>query len=262
MRELEGKVALVTGSTSGIGLGIAKRLAQSGARVVMNGTSKPEDIEKTRAELAATYQTDVVYFGTDLTKPEAITDMMAQIKKQLGPVDILVNNAGIGKVASMEQLTRKDWDDTIAVNLSATFHTCQAAIPDMKEKGWGRIVNIGSVHSLVAASNKAAYTASKFGVLGLTKEIALETAENGITANVVCPGYVKTPMIEGRIKTESAKLGMTEDQWVKEVMLKEQPTKKFVTVEEIADTVAFLCSPSARSMTGHEVVLDGGWTAH
>lgn len=262
MRALEGKVAVVTGSTSGIGLGIARKLAESGARVVMNGIEKPQDGEKICRELADTYHTEVAYVGADLSQAAEVSRLMHDAKEKFGPVDILVNNAGIGKVESLEETTQKDWEKTIAINLSAAFYTSQAAVPDMKDKGWGRIINVGSVHSLVAAANKAAYTASKFGVMGLTKAIALEVAENGITANLVCPGYVRTALIENRIKTESARLGMTEDQWIKEVLLKEQPDKRLVTVEEVADTVAFLCSPGAASMTGHEIALDGGWSAH
>lgn len=262
MRPLEGKVALVTGSTSGIGLGIARKLAGEGAKVVLNGIGDANEAEKLRSEIQEQCHTDVAYIGADLSDPKAIDSMMHQVHDQFGSVDILVNNAGIGKVKPIEDVTTGEWDKTIAINLSASFHTMQSAIPEMKEKGWGRIINIGSVHSLVAAANKTAYTASKFGLMGLTKAVALECAENGITANVVCPGYVRTPLIEGRIQSESQRLGMTEDQWIKEVLLKEQSDKRLVGVDEVADTVAFLCSDGAKSMTGHEVALDGGWSAH
>ncbi len=262
MRELSGKVALVTGSTSGIGLGIARKLAAEGARVVMHGTASPAEIEPMRAALASETGGDVAYLPADVSKPEAITDLFQQIKQKFGPVDILVNNAGIGKVTPFMQMTAADWDKTMAVNLSAAFHTMQAAIPDMQSRGWGRIINIGSAHSLVGAAGKSAYVASKFGLLGLTKAVALEVAEAGITCNVVCPGYVKTPMVEGRIKEEAAKAGVSEEKWAHDVMLAEQPTHRFVSTEEIAATVAFLCSPGAASMTGAAVTLDGGWTAH
>lgn len=197
------------------------------------------------------------YFQADLSNPQEA----ARLVQEAGPVDILVNNAGVGSVTGFLETTAEQWEQTLAVNLSSVFYASQAALPSMLERGWGRIINIGSVHSLVAAPNKAAYVASKFGLLGLTKSIALEVASRGVTVNLICPGYVRTPLIEGRIAAESARLGMSPEDWITQVLLKNQPTGKLVAPEEIAGTVAFLCSSAADSMTGHEIVLDGGWSA-
>jgi 3-hydroxybutyrate dehydrogenase len=252
---LDGKVALVTGSTSGIGLAIAKALAAEGAKLMINGFGDPADIERECEELGA------VHDGADLSKPEAIERMMKRCGDELGPVDILVNNAGIQHVAPVEDFPPDKWDSIIAINLSAAFHTTRLAIPAMKAKGWGRIINTASAHSLVASPNKSAYVAAKHGIAGLTKTVALETARDGITVNCISPGYVWTPLAEKQIPDTMKTRGLTREQVIKDVLLAAQPTKRFVTPEEVAALALFLCRDEAESITGANLSMDGGWTA-
>jgi len=258
---LKGKTALVTGSSSGIGLGIATRLAAEGANLVLNGFGDPGDIERLRAQLAAAHGVDVVYDGADMTKPEAIAAMLRNAIARFGAVDILVNNAGIQHVAPVDEFPLDKWDAIIAINLSSSFHTVRAALPAMKARRWGRIVNIASAHALVASPFKSAYVAAKHGVAGFTKTVALEVAEHGITVNAICPGYVLTPLVEKQIPDTAKARGISEEAVKRDVLLAAQPTKKFVSVEEIAGLAAFLCSQEASSITGAVLSMDGGWTA-
>ncbi|MEA3012120.1 MAG: 3-hydroxybutyrate dehydrogenase [Sphingomonadales bacterium] len=248
---LQGKTALVTGSTSGIGLAIARALAGEGAKLILNGFGDPAEIEKLRAELGAGYS------GADLTKADAIAAMMAEA----GPVDILVNNAGTQHVAPVDEFPVDKWDLIIALNLTAAFHTTRLALPGMKAKGWGRIVNTASAHSLVASPNKSAYVAAKHGITGFTKTVALEVATLGITANCISPGYVWTHLVEGQIPDQMASRGLTREQVMNDVLLAAQPTKKFVTVDQVAALALFLCRDEAASITGANLSMDGGWTA-
>ena len=248
---LQGKTALVTGSTSGIGLAIARALAGEGAKLILNGFGDPAEIAKLQAELGAGYS------EADLTKPEAIEAMMAEA----GTVDILVNNAGTQHVAPVDQFPVDKWNLIIALNLSAAFHTTRLAVPGMRAKGWGRIINTASAHSLVASPNKSAYVAAKHGIAGFTKTVALETATDGITANCISPGYVWTPLVEGQIPDQMASRHMTREQVMNDVLLAAQPTKKFVTVDQVAALALFLCRDEAASITGANLSMDGGWTA-
>ena len=259
---LAGKTALVTGSTSGIGLGIAKALARDGANLVLNGLGDPHEIETLRATLAATHGVKVIYSNADMSKANSIEAMMKAAQAQFGGVDILVNNAGIQHVAPVEEFPLDKWDAIIAINLSAAFHTTRLAVPYMKRKQWGRVINIASAHALVASPFKSAYVAAKHGIAGFTKTIALEVAEHGITVNAVCPGYVLTPLVEKQIPDTAKARGITEDQVRRDVLLASQPTKKFVTVEEIAAVTLFLCGADAASITGAALPVEGGWTAH
>ena len=261
-REFEGRVAVVTGSTSGIGLGIAEALAERGAAVVLNGFGDKDDIETTCHRLAATHRVPVMHDGADMSQAGEVTDMVERAHRAFGPVDILVNNAGVQHVAPIEDFPPERWDLIVAINLSAVFHATRAALPTMKARGWGRIVNIASAHGLVASPFKSAYVAAKHGVLGLTKVTALEAAESGVTCNAVCPGYVWTPLVAGQVAAQAKTHGLSERDVVREVFLKEQPTRRFATVEEIAAATAFLCSGAAASITGVALPVDGGWTAH
>ena len=258
---LKGKTALVTGSTSGIGLGIATRFAAEGANLVLNGFGNAAEIEALRAKLAAQHKVTVLYDGADMTKPETIAEMVRKAIDRFGAVDVLVNNAGIQHVAPVDEFPVDKWDAIIAITLSSAFHTTRAALPAMKKKRWGRIVNIASAHALVASPFKSAYVASKHGIAGLTKTVALEVAEQGITANAICPGYVRTPLVEKQIPDTARARGITEEQVVRDVILAAQPSKQFVKVEEVAALTAFLCSEGAKSITGAMLSIDGGWSA-
>jgi len=259
---LQGKTALITGSTSGIGLGIAEALAAQGANIVLNGFGDPAGIESLRAGLAAKHQVKVEYDGADMSKGEAIEQMMKAALVAHGSVDILVNNAGIQHVAPVDEFPVAKWDAVIAIDLSAAFHTTRLALPGMKKKGWGRIINIASAHALVASPFKSAYVAAKHGVAGFTKAVALEVAEQGITVNAICPGYVWTPLVEKQIPDTAKARGISEDQVKRDVLLAAQPTRKFVAIGEVAALAAFLAGEGGASMTGTVLPIDGGWTAH
>jgi len=252
---LNGKTALVTGSTSGIGLAIAKALAAEGAKVMINGFGDPAEIEAICKELGA------IHNGADMSKPDQIAAMMKRCADELGGPDILVNNAGIQHVSPVEGFPPEKWDAIIAINLSAAFHTTRLALPMMKAKGWGRIINTASAHSLVASPNKSAYVAAKHGIAGFTKTIALEAARDGVTVNCISPGYVWTPLVERQIPDTMKTRGLTREQVVNDVLLAAQPTKRFVTPEEIAALALFLCRGEAASITGANLSMDGGWTA-
>ena len=257
----KGKTALVTGSTSGIGLGIARRLAADGANLVLNGFGDAGEIEKLRAGLASEHGVSVSHDGADMTSAEAIEAMMQKAIARFGAVDLLVNNAGIQHVAPIDEFPVDQWNAILAINLSAAFHTTRAALAAMKKKRWGRIVNIASVHALVASPFKAPYVAAKHGIAGLTKAVALEVAEHGITVNAVCPGYVRTPLVEKQIVDQAKARGISEQQAVHDMLLAVQPTRQFVMVEQVAALTAFLCSDEAASITGAMLPIDGGWTA-
>jgi 3-hydroxybutyrate dehydrogenase len=259
---LRGKNAVVTGSTSGIGLGIAEAFAKEGINLVLNGFGNAAEIEKIRAGIASRAGVKVLYDGADMSKPADIEAMMKKAASELGGVDILVNNAGIQVVAPVEEFPVEKWDAIIAINMSSAFHTTRLAVPYMKSKRWGRIINIASAHALVASPFKSAYVASKHGIMGFTKTIALEVAEAGITVNAICPGYVLTPLVESQIPDTAKARGITEEQVKRDVLLAAQPTKQFVTVEQVAGTAVFLCTDTAASITGTNISVEGGWTAH
>jgi 3-hydroxybutyrate dehydrogenase len=258
---LKGKVALVTGSTSGIGLGIARAYAREGADIVINGFGDRDAIEKERSGIEREFGVRAHYCGADMSKGTEIAAMVAEAQARLGAVDILVNNAGIQFVSPVEDFPVEKWDQIIAINLSSAFHAIRAALPGMKAKKWGRIVNTASAHALVASPLKSAYVSAKHGIAGLTKTIALETATSGITVNAICPGYVWTPLVEKQIPDTMAARGLTREQVINDVLLHAQPTKQFVTVEEVADLAVYLASDGARSITGAIIPIDGGWTA-
>ncbi len=259
---LKGKTALITGSTSGIGLGIAEAFARDGVNLVINGFGVAAEIEQLRAGLAATHGVKVVYSPADMSKAATIQTMMELAKSAFGGIDILVNNAGIQFVAPVDEFPLDKWDAIIAINLSSAFHTTRLALPYMKNQGWGRIVNMASAHALVASPFKSAYVAAKHGIAGLTKTVALEVAEQGITVNAICPGYVLTPLVEKQIPDTAKARGITEEQVRRDVLLASQPTKKFVTVEQVAGFTKFLCTDVAASITGAILPIEGGWTAH
>ena len=252
---LEGKVALVTGSTSGIGLAIARALAAEGARVMINGFGDPGEIEGIEQELRA------VHDGADLSDPAQIERMVRRCADELGGPDILVNNAGVQFVSPVESFPPEKWDSILAINLSAVFHTTRLALPAMKSRGWGRIINTASAHSLVASPNKSAYVAAKHGVAGFTKTVALEAAKDGVTVNCISPGYVWTTLVENQIPDTMKARNLTREQVMNDVLLAAQPTKRFVTPEEVAAMVLYLCREEARSVTGANLSIDGGWTA-
>lgn len=255
------RTALITGSTSGIGLAIAKAFAQSGGNVVLNGFGNADEIETNRAGLEADHGINATYSGADMSKPQEIADMVAQAQADHGSVDILVNNAGIQHVAPVDEFPLDKWDAIIAINMNSAFHTARAALPGMKRRSWGRIINIASAHGLIASPYKAAYVTAKHGVVGLTKTIALEVAQQGITCNAICPGYVLTPLVEAQIPDTAKARGITEEQVVSDVLLAAQPTKKFVGLDELGAFAVFLASDAAASITGTAMPMDGGWTA-
>jgi 3-hydroxybutyrate dehydrogenase len=258
---LKGKAALVTGSTSGIGLGIARALACAGANVVLNGFGNSDEIERLRADLASQSGVRVEYSDADVSKPNQITAMVREAESRFDALDILVNNAGIQFVSPVDEFPGEKWEQIVAINLSSNFYTIKAALPGMRRRNWGRIINIASAHGLVASPFKAAYVAAKHGVIGLTKTVALEVAETAITCNAICPGYVRTPLVEGQIADQAKAHGMPEEQVIREVILAAQPNKRFIEVEELGELVLFLCSPAAAPITGVALPVDGGWTA-
>lgn len=259
---LRGKVSLVTGSTSGIGLGIARALAGAGSDIVLNGFGNAEDIANIQAELETEFGIDVSYSPADMSKAEAIAAMIMTTLSEYGRLDIVVNNAGIQHVAPIDQFPIEKWDAILAINLSSAFHTTRAALPAMRANKYGRFINIASAHGLVASPFKAAYVAAKHGIVGLTKTIALETAEEGITCNAICPGYVYTPLVEAQIEGQSKAHGIPREQVIRDVLLAQQPNKRFATVEELGALTVFLASEAAASITGIALPVDGGWTAH
>ncbi|QGG91330.1 3-hydroxybutyrate dehydrogenase [Agrobacterium sp. MA01] len=254
------RTVVITGSTSGIGLGIAHAFAAEGANVVINGFGDAAEIEKARKSLEA-HGGNALYHGGDMTKPAEIADLIATAEKTFGGVDVLVNNAGIQHVSPVEDFPIEKWDQIIAINLTSSFHTVRAVVPGMKAKKKGRIINIASAHGLVASPYKSAYVAAKHGILGLTKSVALEVAEFGITINAICPGYVLTPLVEKQIPDTAKARGISEEQVKTEVMLRLQATKEFVSIDEVAQTAIFLASDAARQITGTSISIDGGWTA-
>jgi 3-hydroxybutyrate dehydrogenase len=255
------KTALVTGSTSGIGLGIAKRFAADGTNVILNGMGNRDEIEALRAQLERDCRASVRYDPADMTDPAGIEAMMKKAIGEFGAIDILVNNAGIQHVAPIDEFPPDKWNAIIAINLVSSFHTIRHALPAMKQRKWGRIINIASAHALVASPFKSAYVAAKHGIAGLTKTVALEVAELGITANAICPGYVLTPLVEKQIPDTARTRGITEEEVIKTVILAAQPTKQFVTVEQVASLAAYLASDDAASINGALLPIDGGWTA-
>lgn len=258
---LNGKVALVTGSTSGIGLAVARALARNGAAVMLNGSRPAAEAEGLRAAMAAEFGVKVAYTSADLADAASVRALAAAAEKQLGAVDILVNNAGIQHVAAVDEFPEEKWDQLIAINLSSVFHATKAVLPGMKARNWGRIVNIASAHGLVASPFKAPYTASKHAVVGLSKAVALEVAETGITCNAVCPGYVRTPLVEKQVAAQAKVHNLPEDQVIRDVILAAQPNKHFLEADDLAEFVLFLCSPAGAGMTGAALPMDGAWTA-
>jgi 3-hydroxybutyrate dehydrogenase len=261
-QSLAGKVSLVTGSTSGIGLGIARALAAAGSDVVLNGFGKPEDVAAERERIADEFGVGVSYIPADMSRPAAIRDMIEEVLRASRRIDILVNNAGIQHVAPLADFPPEKWDAILAINLSAAFHTTRLALPAMVANKWGRIVNIASAHALVASPFKAAYVAAKHGIAGLTKVTALETAEQGVTCNALCPGYVYTPLVEAQIEGQAKAHGIAREAVIRDVLLAQQPNKRFATVEELGAITVFLASDAAASITGVALPVDGGWTAH
>lgn len=258
---LKGKTALITGSTSGIGLGYARALAAEGANVMINGFGDRTTIDGYVAELATASGGVASYSGADMTRPDEIRAMVAECSEKLGAPDILINNAGIQHVAPIDEFPDEKWEAVLAIILSSAFHTTKAALPAMKTKGWGRVINTGSMHSLVASPYKSAYNAAKHGLAGLTKTVALEVATQGITVNNVCPGYVWTSLVENQIPDTMKARGLTRDQVINDVLLANQPQKKFVQVEQLAALAVFLCREEASAITGTNLSVDGGWTA-
>jgi 3-hydroxybutyrate dehydrogenase len=258
---LKGKSAIITGSTSGIGLGIAQALAGDGANVMLNGFGHAEEIKSIRSRLEREHSVNVVYSGADMLRPAQIHTMMAEAAQIFGAVDIVVNNAGIQHVAPVDEFPPEKWDAILAINLSSAFHTIRAALPGMTAKGWGRIVNIASAHGLVASPFKSAYVAAKHGLVGLTKTVALETAGKGVTCNAICPGYVRTPLVEKQIDDQAKTHGILREEVIAKVILERQPSKAFVKTDEVAALALFLCSEAAASITGASLSIDGGWTA-
>jgi len=259
--DLTGQVAIITGSTSGIGAAMAEALARNGCHIILNGLGDAAEIETLRARLASDHDVEVRYHGANMLKPDEIADMIASAEREFGRLDILMNNAGIQHVSPVEDFPAEKWDAIIAINLTSVFHAAKAAIPVMKRQGKGRIVNLASAHGLVASPFKSAYVAAKHGVMGFTKTLGLELAEDGITCNAICPGYVKTPLVENQITDTAKARGISEDEVVRDVMLAAQPTKKFVTYEQLAGALLYLVSDAGANMNGSWISIDGGWTA-
>lgn len=262
LRPLTGKVSLVTGSTSGIGLGIARALAEAGSAVVLNGLGVPAEIAKTRDRMEADFGVKVSYSAADMTNEGAIAEMIAATVAEHGRLDVLVNNAGIQHVAPLEQFPVEKWNAILSINLSSAFHTTRLALPAMRSRKFGRIINIASAHGLVASPFKAAYVAAKHGIVGLTKVTALETAEDGITCNAICPGYVYTPLVEAQIDGQARAHGISRERVIRDILLAQQPNKHFASVEELGALTVFLAADAAASITGIALPVDGGWTAH
>ena len=258
---LQGKSALVTGSTSGIGLGIARALAAQGVNVMLNGFGQASEIEGLRSQLEREHSVKAVFSGADMSRPAEIHAMVAEAIRIFDGLDILINNAGIQHVSPVDEFPLDKWDAIIAINLNSAFHTIRSALPGMKAKGWGRIVNIASAHGLVASPFKSAYIAAKHGVVGLTKTVALETAGMGVTCNAVCPGYVLTPLVEKQIDDQAKAHKLPRDEVIAKVLLERQPSRQFVKIEEVAALTVFLCGDAAASITGTAQSIDGGWTA-
>jgi len=254
--------ALITGSTSGIGLGIARAFASEGNNIVLNGFGDKAAIEQLRGSLESEFGITASFDGADMTRPDEIERMMKDAIARFGCIDILVNNAGIQHVAPIEEFPVDKWNDIIAINLVSAFHTIRHALPAMKASGWGRIINIASAHALIASPFKSAYVTAKHGIAGLTKTAALETAQSGITVNAICPGYVLTPLVEMQIPDTAKARGLTEEEVINDVLLAAQPTKQFVTVEQVASLATYLASAAASSITGAMLSIDGGWAAH
>lgn len=261
-RALEGRAAIVTGSTSGIGLGIAKALTEAGAAVMINGFGDRDDIEVQRQSLAEAHDVDVAYSDADMSRPETILRMVDLANHRFGGVDIVVNNAGIQHVSPVESFPVEKWDQILAINLSSAFHLVRATFEGMKARKFGRIVNISSAHGLIASPFKAAYVAAKHGIIGFTKVVALEGAEDGVTSNAICPGYVWTPLVERQIDDQAKSHKIPREAVIRDVLLKNQPNKRFASVEEIGALTVFLCGPGGASITGTAIPVDGGWTAH
>lgn len=256
------KSAIVTGSTSGIGLAIAEHLCAAGMNVMLNGLSDQAQGQALSLDLVERYRVDVGFHGADMSKPGDIRELVAAAKARFGAVDIVVNNAGIQHVQPIEEFPDEKWDAIIAINLTSAFHLIKHTVADMKARNWGRIINIASAHGLVASPFKPAYVASKHGLVGLTKAVALGAAEYGVTCNAICPGYVLTPLVEKQIPDQAKARGISEEQVVKDVILASQATKKFVTTAQIGALAAFLCTDAASQITGASLPVDGGWTAH
>ncbi|MET0481989.1 MAG: 3-hydroxybutyrate dehydrogenase [Aestuariivirgaceae bacterium] len=261
-RALTGKTALVTGSTSGIGLGIARALAEAGAGVVLNGLAVRAEAEALARQLGSEHGVPVSYSDADMADPLAIEAMVGDAMGQHGQVDILVNNAGVQHVAPIDEFPSAKWDLILAINLSSAFHTTRLVLPQMRRRGFGRIINVASAHGLVGSPFKSAYVAAKHGLIGLTKVTALEAAEDGITCNAICPGYVSTPLVEAQIDGQAKAHGIPREQVIRDVLLAQQPNKRFATVEEMGAIALFLAGPGAASITGAALPADGGWTAH
>jgi len=260
-QSLAGRTALVTGSTSGIGLGIARMLAGAGARVMLNGFGKPEDIAAARKAVAEAGGGEVPHSAADLSKPEEVRAMCAEAERAFGQVDILVNNAGIQFTSPVDSFPDDKWDAIIAINLSANFHAIKALLPGMKTRDWGRIVNIASIHGLVASPDKVAYVAAKHGVVGMTKTVALEIAQSNVTCNAICPGFVRTPLAEKQVTALAEKHGISEEAALKDFLLSRQPSKRWVEVDEVARMALYLCGPDSGGVNGAALSIDGGWMA-
>ena len=258
---LKGKSVVITGSTSGIGLGIARAFAAQGCNVMLNGFGNSAEIERLRAGLASEHNVSVLYSSADMARPAEIVAMIDQAKRRFGAVDVLVNNAGIQHVAPVDEFPIDKWDAILAINLSSAFHAIRSALPGMKNRGWGRIINVASAHGLVASPFKSAYVAAKHGLVGLTKTVALETAGKGVTCNAICPGYVLTPLVEKQIDDQAKVHDIAREDVIRDVILERQPSKEFVRIEDVAALAVFLCGDAAASVTGAALPIDGGWVA-